>query len=582
MINIGDTVFNGCTSLKQISLPDSITSMGTSLLSGCTSLEKAKLPNTTTKVQDSTFYNCSALTNIVLPSSVTVIGSSAFRGCSALSAIAIPEGVTTINGSAFANCTALESISIPSACRQIYGSAFRGCTALTSVELQYGLESIGSRAFYECDALAAVSIPDSVTSLGSQAFYGCDSLSDVSFGIGLKEIPDSAFRQCQALQEIILPRYCTKAAANAFAEDTKLTKVTALPGIASIENNSFSYPAKMTMRGVSGSYAQEYANNRNMMFEAINIPVTELNFYRDELDFSGTYQTKVLPLKIAPLDASADITYTSADENIAAVENGIVKSTGYGTTTITARSGDHTDTITINVLRSANSVSLDKTSLSLDIGDTAQLTATMQPSNATDKLTWTTSNAEVAAVDNGTVTAVGAGTAVITVTTTSGKTAACTVEVAGTFTITASAGENGTISPCGDVPVRSNEKTVFNIIPDYGYVVKDVLVNGTSVGAVENYTFSDLTGNATITAEFAKINVVYENNIITISSEAALKNLKLIIAAYDEEGKLTNCEIKTVTTNTGENYQDTIPEADNIKLMLWSGLDSMRPIWGDK
>lgn len=574
--------FRDCTSLKKISMPNSITSMGTSLFSGCTSLEKVKLPNTITRLPNNTFTDCTSLTDIILPSSVIGIDSDAFRNCSALSVIAIPEGVTTIYSSAFENCTALESISIPSACKQIYGSAFKGCTALKSVELQYGLEGIGSQAFYECEALAAVSIPDSVTSLGSQAFYGCDSLSDISFGIGLTQIPDSAFRQCQALQEVILPRYCTKVAANAFAEDTKLTKVTALPGVASIENNSFSYPAKMTMRGVSGSYAQEYANNRNMTFEAINIPVTELNFYKDELDFSGTYQTKVLPLKIAPLDASVDITYTSADEKIATVENGIVKSTGYGTTTITAQSGSYTDTITINVLRSANSVSLDKTSLSLEIGDTAQLTAIMQPSNATDKLTWTTSNAKVAAVDNGTVTAVGAGTAVITVTTTSGKKAACTVEVAGTFNITASAGENGTISPCGDVPVRSNEKTVFNIMPDYGYVVKDVLVNGARVGAVESYTFSNLTDNAAITAEFAKVDVVYENNIITISSEAALKDLKLIIAAYDEEGQLIDCEIKTVNTNEGENYQDTIVEADNMKLMLWSGFDTMRPVWNGK
>lgn len=69
-----------------------------------------------------------------------------------------------------------------------------------------------------------------------------------------------------------------------------------------------------------------------------------------------------------------------------------------------------------------------------------------------------------------------------------------------------------------------------------------------------------------------------ENNTITISSETALKDLKLIIAIYDNEGRLTNCEIKTVTTTAGENYQETITEECNMKIMLWNGLDTMYPI----
>ena len=290
--------------------------------------------------------------------------------------------------------------------------------------MQYGLKNIYSGAFYECEALNNVSIPDSVTSIGSQAFYGCDSLSDVQFGIGIKEIPDSAFRRCPALVEIALPRYCTKSSVKCVGKILKMTKVTVFfASMTSIENNSFSYPAKMTMRGVSGSYAQTYAKNRNMTFEAINNPITGLKFYKDSLDFSGTWETKVLPLNILPSDSTADITYTSADKNIATVENGVVKSVGYGTTTITAQSGSGKATITINVLRSANLVSLDKTELSMEVGDKATLKATMNPSNATDKVTWSTSNANVVKVDNGNVTAVGAGKATVIVTTTSGKTA---------------------------------------------------------------------------------------------------------------------------------------------------------------
>ena len=560
-------------------MPDTVTEFEDGTFESCTSLETIKIPEFVTKIGESAFSGCTNLSNFKLPPNITKINGSAFKGCESLTSLELPSGVQTIESSAFENCKALKNISIPKKCENIWNNAFKSCTSLAKVNMQHGLKNIYSGAFYECDALNNVSIPDSVTSIGSQAFYGCDTLSDVQFGIGVKEIPDSAFRQCQSLIGITLPRYCTKVASNAFAENTKMTKVTVFPSITSIENNSFSYPAKMTMRGVSGSYAQTYANNRKMTFEAINNPITGLKFYKDSLDFSGTWETKVLPLSIAPSDGTEDITYTSADEKIATVENGVVKSVGYGTTTITAQSGSNKATITINVLRSANSVSLDKTELSMEVGDKATLKATMNPSNATDKLTWSTSNASVVTVDNGNVTAVGAGKATVIVTTTSGKTASCTVEVTGSFTITAEAGENGTISPSGVKSVKSNEKVTYNITPNYGYVVKDVLVNGKSVGAVETYTFNGITADSTIKAEFAKVNVTYANNSISISSNAELKNLKLIVAEYDDNNVLTNCSVKTVSANAGKAYTDTIKSKPNMKIMIWNSFDNMRPIW---
>ena len=79
-------------------------------------------------------------------------------------------------------------------------------------------------------------------------------------------------------------------------------------------------------------------------------------------------------------------------------------------------------------------MTLDKTSLTLDVGGSDTLTATVKPDNATNKaVTWSTSNKNVATVNNGVVTAVGAGTATITAAASdgSGKTATCTVTVNG-------------------------------------------------------------------------------------------------------------------------------------------------------
>ena len=320
-----------------------------------------------------------------------------------------------------------------------------------------------------------------------------------------------------------------------------------------------------------------------MPFENINIAATGLNFYKDELDFSGTNNTRVLPLSITPQDATSEITYTSADESVATVENGVVRSRGYGSTTITAQSASGArDTITINVLRSATSVSLDKTQLSLEVGGSDTLTATMQPSNATDKITWTTSAPGVATVTDGVVNAVGIGTAVITATTTSGKTASCTVSVTKTVTVTSSADAGGRVFPQGETPVNSAEGKTFHMAPDYGYIVKDVQVDGTSVGAVMSYTFEGLTENSTISAEFAKVDVTYENGVISISSEAALNDLKLIVAVYNDDGVLTDCEIKNVSAAPGEVYTESIAENANAKLMLWNDFNSIYPIWSNK
>src|SRR5699024_2583835 len=92
-------------------------------------------------------------------------------------------------------------------------------------------------------------------------------------------------------------------------------------------------------------------------------------------------------------------------------------------------------TFTLTVNAAANvpvtGVSLDKTETNLYVGDTAQLTATIKPSTATNQnVTWSSDNESIATVINGVVTAVGSGTAIITVTTVDGNyTAVCTVSV---------------------------------------------------------------------------------------------------------------------------------------------------------
>ena len=79
-----------------------------------------------------------------------------------------------------------------------------------------------------------------------------------------------------------------------------------------------------------------------------------------------------------------------------------------------------------------------------------------------------------------------------------------TGEAAQKYTITATAGEGGSITPNGDVSVKEGASQTFAITANNGYEIADVLVDGSSVGAVESYTFSDVKANHTISASFRK------------------------------------------------------------------------------
>ena len=133
-----------------------------------------------------------------------------------------------------------------------------------------------------------------------------------------------------------------------------------------------------------------------------------------------------------------NVTWSSSDNAVATVANGKVTAVKAGTATITVTTEDGNKTATCTVTVKAKtypveSVSLDKNEVEMTEGEQTTLTATVNPSNATNKnVTWSSSDNAVATVANGKVTAVKAGTATITVTTEDGnKTATCTVTVIG-------------------------------------------------------------------------------------------------------------------------------------------------------
>ena len=144
----------------------------------------------------------------------------------------------------------------------------------------------------------------------------------------------------------------------------------------------------------------------------------------------GVGQTLTLTTSITPSDAFTYYSWSSSNSTVATVEKGKVTAKKVGTATITAKtSNGKTASCTITVKPAPTAVSLDRTSVELQVGKTCKLTPTLTPSDAFTYYSWSSSDSTVATVEKGKVTAKKVGTATITVKTSNGKTKTCTVKV---------------------------------------------------------------------------------------------------------------------------------------------------------
>ena len=100
-----------------------------------------------TQIDKDAFYRCSTLRSVTIPDSVTKIDVRAFINCKKLESVKIPSGVTQIGAGAFAGCSALKSVNIPDSVTEISNGTFSGCTSLTSITIPNSVTSIGENAF---------------------------------------------------------------------------------------------------------------------------------------------------------------------------------------------------------------------------------------------------------------------------------------------------------------------------------------------------------------------------------------------------------------------------------------------------
>ena len=255
-------------SLKSITIPESVTSIGYGAFNWCTSLASVTLGNSVTNIGGYAFSNC-ALTSITIPESVTSIGFSAFssstltsiiwnaKKCSDLekerkrsnvtsltfgdsveyipaylcyemdniTTINIPNSVDSIGKYAFFGCSSLTSATIGNSVTNIGNRAFSGCSSLTSITIPNSVTSIEGGTFNGCSSLTSITIPNSITSIGEDAFYGCSSLTDITIPNSVTSIGNSAFYRCSSLTSITIPNSVTSIGDHAFYDCSSLVSV---------------------------------------------------------------------------------------------------------------------------------------------------------------------------------------------------------------------------------------------------------------------------------------------------------------------------------------------------------------------
>ena len=485
LTSINSDVFYGCTSLTEITIPDSVTKIGSSAFSGCTSLSKVDLPKTLTTIEAGTFRDCTSLAEIDIPDSVTEIGWSAFEGCTSLAEIAIPDSVTEIWWRAFYGCTSLSKVDLPKNLTTIESRTFSDCTSLAEITIPDSVTSIGS-AFSGCTSLAEITIPDSVTEIGESTFFGCTSLAKVKLSNNLTKIEAETFSGCTSLTEIDIPDSVTSIGGSVFSNCISLESITIGSGVESLGDEWIASCRRLENITVSPEN-KTYSSVDGVLF---NKDKSELSAYPignkrssytipdgvEKIGKKAFYgcryiESLTIPVSVAEIEASAlgncyDIravyylgtreqwkevvigadNYMFALVNVRCADDSqcrhvwgeweVVEEATYEKDGLERRvcslcKAEQTRKIPRLGAVKVDAIELSESEKKLNVGKSFTITATVKPDNAWNRtVTWSSSDPSIATVDeNGTVTAIAEGEAIITAESADGVTAECKVTV---------------------------------------------------------------------------------------------------------------------------------------------------------
>ena len=182
--------FNECKYLKSVVLPDNIQNLGFETFARCSNLENVEFKKC--KAIGDHAFESSSIKQLTLPAGLESIGENAFKDCASLASITLSDGLKEIKMQAFENCRSLKSIAIPNGVETIEPRTFAECKSLKSISLPPSLKRIEGTGILHCDSLESISLPG-ITYIGGSAFDGCFGLKEIKLPSTLEKIEAWAF-----------------------------------------------------------------------------------------------------------------------------------------------------------------------------------------------------------------------------------------------------------------------------------------------------------------------------------------------------------------------------------------------------
>ncbi len=225
--------FQGCTSLKTVTLPYSVKTIGKGAFSGCTNLTEVKAKGVT-KVGDNAFANCDNLTKVDLSSANATrgsdseaihIGTSAFSGCTKLGEIILPAKIAHIGSYAFDNTLWFNNLADGPVYLGAILYTYKGeMPENTTITVKDGTTMICERAFDSKYNLTAISLPHTISHIGNYAF-SYSGLKSFEIPASLDTISVGLLSNCMNLKNLTIPSSVEFVSRNAFANCGSLESI---------------------------------------------------------------------------------------------------------------------------------------------------------------------------------------------------------------------------------------------------------------------------------------------------------------------------------------------------------------------
>ena len=360
---IGSSAFYGFKSLKNIEIPDGITSIENYAFCQCWSITSLSVPESVTSIGTGAFRFCGDLKEIKLPSNLTVLSDSLFGADANLEYITfgdaektdtviIPETVQKMGNYVFMNCEKIKNIKLPSNLKSIGKTCFQGCISLTGLFIPQSVESIGGGIFGDCDALQSVEIEDEnnnfifkdgilydvkngilVSAVNSlipekvivdectktidySAFADCNNLYEIEIPQGVVNIGEKAFARLDHLKNIDIPDSVTNITTLAFYRCNGLVSVQVPGSVTAIKNGTFrecnNLKKVILNEGITG--IEQYAFYDCELLEEISIPGTVTTVGNSAFYRCKNLKNIEIPEGVTKIDGSAFIFCSSLEQ----------------------------------------------------------------------------------------------------------------------------------------------------------------------------------------------------------------------------------------------------------------------------